>query len=1063
MVVGYVWLTNNKIINSLNCCPPLVAATFAYFVPAATAATALYTTVLDNFSSGYKQPTVLRYDAANSSGSSPFPVKGNISNKTALSRALVLSLHRGGANGLIATSIHNSCSKLHRVVASPSLPGVQQKEGQEQSYKGQKEEEEQHLKLDQTEEATMCVPGSIVKSGAQQKQPQHPQQEGEEQQSSAASPRHQQLVAAAAGGHTAVLPASASSGRHLQPESASGRQTEETTPDPAVEPLTGLPSPPPPPSATPAKQQQHPALCSCRDGFRSGPISSLHGGQDDPVRFEVDVVDQQTLFLRAESQEEKQMCGLAGVVASSAAAAAAFATSRLRSLSVATVQQQQQLPPPLEQPPPPPPPPPAQSPPTALQQQPPSEAARMASTETCVLRECAVVDSNAGSPLHTTHSSQEAESTSSLLDATSTEGPLVLLLESVISARQNIQARFEGGSQLRQDVVLLLQRVDELQQLLQQLLQQWEQLLSEEYTQRRQLEKSVRSLAKRTYKLDKVQGRLMQLSRQRSRLTAAEIAAIIAGRLLAMLRQLLMASMRVQILDDQAGTCIDVGASERRQKEEDGSFVTEAPASSSPSASGAESLNSSSRGSPFSASTNAPLTLAACNCPLGGLFPAQRLALPKPRTEFKVDTPYTLSSKRKPASKGTLEFAVNLWSVLKDCIGRDLSRIAMPVYFNEPTSFLQRQCEDLQYADLLNLASRFPRSVDRLLALTVFALSPYASAVGRTYKPFNPLLGETFELVHRGFRFLSEQVGHHPPITAYVANAPEFSCEGWMTVRNRFSGKSLEVLCVLPNPELALPLALLRDAIDVEVTMPGMARVMLHRTGERFSYKRIKMLVHNVIWGKLWIEVLDKTCHHVRAIIFDASGRPYYRLSGQWSTALYVEEAPPFNPHKSWKVPPQVDEFRRSETGPPADSPDNQLDAVISQYWESIPWIEASKRLIWRPAARPPNADQFYGFGYFTMELNELSQEYAAHAAPTDSRRRPDQRLYEEGSVDEAVQHKNRLEEKQRAVARMRPRGEADYTPMWFMRQPDSEEWVYKGGYWEARDSGNWSCCPDIF
>ena len=58
---------------------------------------------------------------------------------------------------------------------------------------------------------------------------------------------------------------------------------------------------------------------------------------------------------------------------------------------------------------------------------------------------------------------------------------------------------------LRQDVASLLQRVDELQQLLQLLLQQWERLLSEEYTQRRQLEKSVRSLAKRNYKLDKVQ------------------------------------------------------------------------------------------------------------------------------------------------------------------------------------------------------------------------------------------------------------------------------------------------------------------------------------------------------------------------------------------------------------------------------------------------------------------------------------------------------------------------------------------------------------------------------
>lgn len=39
--------------------------------------------------------------------------------------------------------------------------------------------------------------------------------------------------------------------------------------------------------------------------------------------------------------------------------------------------------------------------------------------------------------------------------------------------------------------------------------------------------------------------------------------------------------------------------------------------------------------------------------------------------------------------------------------------------------------------------------------------SPYSSTPGRTAKPFNPLLGETYELVcpEKGFRFLAEKVG----------------------------------------------------------------------------------------------------------------------------------------------------------------------------------------------------------------------------------------------------------------------------------------------------------------
>lgn len=37
-----------------------------------------------------------------------------------------------------------------------------------------------------------------------------------------------------------------------------------------------------------------------------------------------------------------------------------------------------------------------------------------------------------------------------------------------------------------------------------------------------------------------------------------------------------------------------------------------------------------------------------------------------------------------------------------------------------------------------------------------FAVSIYAGNIGRTKKPFNPILGETYELVHKNFRFVSE-------------------------------------------------------------------------------------------------------------------------------------------------------------------------------------------------------------------------------------------------------------------------------------------------------------------
>jgi hypothetical protein len=50
-------------------------------------------------------------------------------------------------------------------------------------------------------------------------------------------------------------------------------------------------------------------------------------------------------------------------------------------------------------------------------------------------------------------------------------------------------------------------------------------------------------------------------------------------------------------------------------------------------------------------------------------------------------------------------------------------------------------------------------SLMRLLCVGAFAVSGYSSTEGRTCKPFNPLLGETYEADYpdKGLRFFSEK------------------------------------------------------------------------------------------------------------------------------------------------------------------------------------------------------------------------------------------------------------------------------------------------------------------
>lgn len=101
-------------------------------------------------------------------------------------------------------------------------------------------------------------------------------------------------------------------------------------------------------------------------------------------------------------------------------------------------------------------------------------------------------------------------------------------------------------------------------------------------------------------------------------------------------------------------------------------------------------------------------------------------------------------------------------------IGKDMTRMTLPVSFNEPTSLLQRVAEDLEYTDLLDTAADRPDSMERMVYVAAYAASEYASTIGRVAKPFNPLLGESFEYVRpdKGYRFVVEQVSHHPPIGA---------------------------------------------------------------------------------------------------------------------------------------------------------------------------------------------------------------------------------------------------------------------------------------------------------
>ena len=69
--------------------------------------------------------------------------------------------------------------------------------------------------------------------------------------------------------------------------------------------------------------------------------------------------------------------------------------------------------------------------------------------------------------------------------------------------------------------------------------------------------------------------------------------------------------------------------------------------------------------------------------------------------------------------------------------------------FCEPTSLTQKVAENLKHTFIITQAAQFEDQLERMAWLGAYFLSTFGPGMyyTRTGKPFNPLLGETYELI----------------------------------------------------------------------------------------------------------------------------------------------------------------------------------------------------------------------------------------------------------------------------------------------------------------------------
>ncbi|KAM9284978.1 oxysterol-binding protein-related protein 2 isoform 1-T2 [Morus bassanus] len=406
----------------------------------------------------------------------------------------------------------------------------------------------------------------------------------------------------------------------------------------------------------------------------------------------------------------------------------------------------------------------------------------------------------------------------------------------------------------------------------------------------------------------------------------------------------------------------------------------------------------------------------------------------------------------------------SVWSILKKCIGLELSKITMPIVFNEPLSFLQRITEYMEHIYLINKACSHADPLERMQAVAAFAVSAVASQWERTGKPFNPLLGETYELTREdlGFRFISEQVSHHPPISAFYSEGlnKDFIFHGSIYPKLKFWGKSIEA-----EPRGTITLELLKH-------------------NEAYTWTNPTCCVHNVIIGKLWLEqygmveivnhstgdkcvlnfkpcgLFGKELHRVEGYIQDKNRKKLCIIYGKWTECLWCTDPTTYETYK--KNEKRGGEQKKLKPSEDVIKSENDEADDMPEVQDTVQFIPGSK-LLWRINCRPPNSSQMYNFTSFAVSLNELEKGMEAILAPTDCRLRPDIRNMENGNMDVASKEKERLEEKQRAARKERAKDEVEWHTRWFHQGTNpytgTSDWLYSGGYFDR----NFSDCPDIY
>ncbi|CAF0803317.1 unnamed protein product [Didymodactylos carnosus] len=249
-------------------------------------------------------------------------------------------------------------------------------------------------------------------------------------------------------------------------------------------------------------------------------------------------------------------------------------------------------------------------------------------------------------------------------------------------------------------------------------------------------------------------------------------------------------------------------------------------------------------------------------------------------------------------------------------LGMDLTKVTLPTFILERRSFLEMLADFLAHPDQFVSVADCTSPRDRFIHVVKWYLSAFhagrKSAVPK--KPYNPILGETFECYYDvgsptsttnmnnvndgpvpwankdNVTFIAEQVSHHPPVAAFYAEcvAKRIQLDGCLWTKSKFLGLSVAVhmigdatITLLDFDEkyvITFPSAYGRSILGVPwFEMGGKVQIDCETTGYSATIDFLTKPFYN---GKK---------HQISGIMYGPDKKEFCKIDGEWNGVMYAK------------------------------------------------------------------------------------------------------------------------------------------------------------------------------